>query len=113
LSAETGQRMVEKVGEINGAIRGTVTAAEEMSGSEESNLRYLDQVTGELMQGLTGSLDELTETTRQLQHDVRVTQADIQEIVLSLQFQARADQMLDHLQAELDRLQRTAHETQP
>ncbi|WP_347881189.1 methyl-accepting chemotaxis protein [Pseudomonas sp. GD03985] len=113
LSAETGQRMVEKVGEINGAIRGTVTAAEEMSGSEESNLRYLDQVTGELMQGLTGSLDELTETTRQLQHDVRVTQADIQEIVVSLQFQDRADQMLDHLQADLDRLQRTAHETQP
>ncbi|WP_289535062.1 methyl-accepting chemotaxis protein [Pseudomonas sp. SO81] len=113
LSAETGQRMVEKVGEINGAIRGTVTAAEELSGSEESNLRYLDQVTGELMQGLTGSLDELTETTRRLQQDVRVTQADIQEIVVSLQFQDRADQMLDHLQADLHRLQRTAQEDQP
>ncbi len=113
LSAETGQRMVEKVGEINGAIRGTVTAAEEMSGSEESNLRYLDQVTGELMQGLSGSLDELTETTRQLQQDMRVTQADIQEIVVGLQFQDRADQMLDHLQIDLDRLRQATDQPHP
>ena len=113
LSAETGQRMVEKVGEINGAIRGTVTAAEEMSASEESNLRYLDQATGELMQGLSGSLDELTETTHQLQQDVRVTQADIQEIVVGLQFQDRADQMLDHLQSDLERLRQTSQEAKP
>ncbi|WP_233787842.1 methyl-accepting chemotaxis protein, partial [Pseudomonas yangonensis] len=48
LSAETGQRMGEKVGESNQAIRATVTAAEERSGGEKSNLDYLDRVAGEV-----------------------------------------------------------------
>ena len=113
LSAETGQRMVEKVGEINGAIRATVTAAGEMSASEESNLNYLDQVTGELMHNLASNLDGLTETTRRLQQDVRATQADIQEIVVSLQFQDRTDQMLDHLQIDLDRLRQASQQEHP
>ncbi|MEO4046461.1 methyl-accepting chemotaxis protein [Pseudomonas sp. CAU 1711] len=113
LSAETGQRMVEKVSEINAAIRGTVTAAEEMSVSEDSNLQYLDQVTGELMSSLSGNLAELSETTRLLQQDLRITQADIQQIVVGLQFQDRADQMLDHLQADLHRLEGTTAEPHP
>jgi len=113
LSAETGQRMVEKVSEINGAIRTTVTAAAELSSSEESNLRYLDEVAGAVMQGLSSNLEELTLTTRQLQQDARTTQADIQEIIVSLQFQDRADQMLDHLQLDLDRMQQAIRDQAP
>ncbi|MEN0107709.1 MAG: methyl-accepting chemotaxis protein, partial [Pseudomonas sp.] len=63
LSAETGQRMVEKVGEINRAIQSTVGAADQLSASEENNLRYLDQVAGEIMQGLSANLDELTSSS--------------------------------------------------
>ncbi|WP_212630156.1 methyl-accepting chemotaxis protein [Pseudomonas sp. KB-10] len=110
LSAETGQRMGEKVGEINQAIRATVTAAEELSGSEKSNLDYLDQVAGEVMQRLSANLDELSSSSLQLQQDARTTQADIQEIIVSLQFQDRTDQMLDHLQIDLDRLQKAVRE---
>ncbi|MEN0107710.1 MAG: chemotaxis protein, partial [Pseudomonas sp.] len=39
-----------------------------------------------------------------LQQDTRVTQGDIQEIIVSLQFQDRSDQMLDHLQSDVQRL---------
>ncbi len=104
LSAETGQRMVEKVGEINQAIRSTVTAADELSSSEEANLRYLDEVAGEVMQGLSANLQELTLTSDQLQQDARMVQGDIREIIVGLQFQDRSDQMLDHLQLDLQRL---------
>ncbi|MHA6493923.1 methyl-accepting chemotaxis protein [Pseudomonas borbori] len=113
LSAETGQRMVEKVGEINKAIRSTVSAADELSSNEVNNLRYLDQVAGEIMQSLSGNLESLTETSRDLQQGARTTQADIQEIVVSLQFQDRTDQMLDHLQLDLERLQRAVEQQDP
>ncbi|MBD9481997.1 chemotaxis protein [Pseudomonas sp. PDM14] len=113
LSAETGQRMVEKVGEINRAIRSTVTAASELSSSEESNLRYLDQVAGEIMQGLSSNLSELEDTSRELQQDTRMTRGDIQEIIVSLQFQDRSDQMLDHLQLDLDRLRHALQAQDP
>ncbi len=113
LSAETGQRMVEKVGEINKAISATVGAADQLSANEENNLRYLDQVTGEIMQGLSANLDELTNSSLQLQQDTRVTQGDVQEIIVSLQFQDRSDQMLDHLQSDMQRLHSALHEQDP
>lgn len=113
LSAETGQRMVEKVGEINKAIQSTVGAADQLSASEENNLRYLDQVAGQIMQGLSANLEELTASSLELQQDTRVTQGDIQEIIVSLQFQDRSDQMLDHLQSDVQRLQSALHAQDP
>ncbi|PKM00665.1 MAG: chemotaxis protein [Gammaproteobacteria bacterium HGW-Gammaproteobacteria-9] len=104
LSAETGHDMDQKVGEINQAISATVSAAEELSNTEQSNLHYLDEVTGEVMQGLSASLEELADTSLLLQQDTRHTQADIEEIVVNLQFQDRTDQMLDHLQQDMQRL---------
>ncbi|KIV71063.1 methyl-accepting chemotaxis protein [Pseudomonas sp. SLBN-26] len=113
LSAETGQRMVEKVGEINQAIRGTVNAAAELSSSEENNLRYLDQVAGEIMKDLGANLDELAESAIALQQDARTTQGDIQQIIVGMQFQDRTDQMLDHLQHDIERLRQAVQSQDP
>nr|WP_272890472.1 methyl-accepting chemotaxis protein [Stutzerimonas stutzeri] len=104
LSAETGQRMGSKVSEINQAIRATVTAADELTASERDNLSYLDSVAGDVMQGLGQSLNELSATSLQLQQETRATQATVEEIVVSLQFQDRTDQMIDHLQHDMQRL---------
>ncbi|WP_167468808.1 methyl-accepting chemotaxis protein [Stutzerimonas zhaodongensis] len=104
LSAETGHRMGSKVSEINQAIRATVTAADELTTSERDNLSYLDTVAGDVMHGLGQSLNELSVTSLQLQQETRVTQGTIEEIVVSLQFQDRTDQMLDHLQHDMQRL---------
>lgn len=104
LSAETGQRMGDKVGEINQAIHSTVSAAQQMAGNEQSNLEYLDQIAGKVMQSLNLNLTELSDTSALLQQDARTTQTDIEQIVVGLQFQDRTDQMLDHLQNDLQRL---------
>ena len=106
LSAETGQRMSEKVKEINQAIRATVVAAEELGSSETHNLAYLDQATGKVMTDLGGDLERLCATSGELQQETRQTRASIEQIVVNLQFQDRTDQMLDHLQHDLQRLQR-------
>lgn len=104
LSAETGQGMGEKVGEINAAIRGTVAAAQELGVSEQSNLSYLNAVGADVMERLSSNLNALSSSAESLQQDARHTQHDIQSILVSLQFQDRTDQMLDHLQADIQRL---------
>ncbi|KAF1072979.1 MAG: Methyl-accepting chemotaxis protein McpA [Pseudomonas citronellolis] len=104
LSAETGQRMVGKVGEINQAIHATVSAAQELGSREEDNLRYLDDVTGDILRNLSGNLSELSHSAAELQNDARTTQADIQEIIVGLQFQDRTDQILDHVHGDMTRL---------
>lgn len=104
LSAETGHGMGEKVNEINHAIHSTVAAAEELGISEQNNLEFLDQAVTQVMSRLGENLTELAESSRSLQSDARDTRHDVQEIMVSLQFQDRTDQMLDHVQADLQSL---------
>ncbi|OOV95754.1 chemotaxis protein [Pseudomonas sp. MF6396] len=101
LSAETGQSMDAKVGEINQSIQSSIDAATVLGSEEQANLRELEQVLDEVISDLGGNLDALDGASRALQQDARATQADIHAIMVSLQFQDRADQMLDHLQADL------------
>jgi methyl-accepting chemotaxis protein len=104
LSAQTGQKMTAKVADINRAIHATVTAADQLAESEQGNLLYLDEVAGQVMQDLGSSLTDLSSSSLALQEDARHTQAGIEEIVVNLQFQDRTDQMLDHLQEDMQRL---------
>ncbi|NWA01879.1 methyl-accepting chemotaxis protein [Pseudomonas gingeri] len=104
LSAETGQGMDAKVGEINHAIQTTIGAAAELGTSEQANLDFLNRSVTQVMARLGDNLNELTDASRALQQDARDTQADIQAIMVSLQFQDRTDQMLDHVQADLAHL---------
>ena len=104
LSAETGQSMDAKVGEINQSIQSSIDAAAALAREEQANLRELEQVLDEVISGLGGNLDALDGASRALQQDARATQSDIHAIMVSLQFQDRADQMLDHLQLDLQQL---------
>ena len=50
------------------------------------------------------NLNQLSDASHALQHDARETQHDIQAIMVSLQFQDRTDQMLEHVQTDLQNL---------
>ncbi|BAP40909.1 methyl-accepting chemotaxis protein [Pseudomonas sp. 21LCFQ010] len=104
LSAETGQGMDIKVEEINHAIQSTISAAAELGESERSNLAFLDASVKTVMSHLEDNLNELSGASHTLQRDARDTQQDIQAIMISLQFQDRADQMLDHVQSDQQQL---------
>ena len=101
LSAQTGRSMDGKVGEINQAIQSSIEAANELSREEQHNLARLEEVLGEVISGLASNLDELDAASRNLQDNARSTQSDIHAVMVALQFQDRADQMLDHLQTDL------------
>ncbi len=101
LSAETGRSMDSKVGEINQAIQSSIEAANELSTEEQQNLARLEQVLSEVINGLGDNLDALDAASRNLQGNARSTQDDIHAVMVALQFQDRADQMLDHLQIDL------------
>ena len=104
LSAETGQSMDSKVGEINQAIQSSIESANELNAEEQQNLARLEQVLGEVINGLGSNLDALDAASRNLQDNARSTQGDIHAVMVALQFQDRADQMLDHLQTDLQQL---------
>ena len=104
LSAETGLAMDDKVNEITHAIASTIAAAAELGTSEQSNLDFLNQSVTNVMGRLGDNLNQLSDASHALQHDARETQHDIQAIMVSLQFQDRTDQMLEHVQTDLQNL---------
>lgn len=109
LSAETGQGMDTKVEEINQAIQFTITAAAELGASERNNLDFLNDSVTQVMARLGENLNELSDSSQALQRDARDTQRDIHSIMVNLQFQDRADQMLDHVQADQQQLLDALH----
>lgn len=113
LSAETGQGMDAKVVEINRAISSTIAAAAALGDSERSNLEFLDGSVKQVMSHLENNLNELSSASQSLQRDARDTQHDIQAIMVNLQFQDRADQMLDHVQSDQQQLLDALHEQDP
>lgn len=104
LSAETGQGMDAKVGEINHAIQDTIAAAAELGNSEQSSLDFLNRSVSDVMARLGDNLNQLSDVSGALQREARDTQHDIQAIMVNLQFQDRTDQMLDHVQLDLRQL---------
>ncbi|RMQ45384.1 Methyl-accepting chemotaxis sensory transducer [Pseudomonas cichorii] len=109
LSAETGQGMDTKVEEINKAIQSTIEAAAELGTSERNNLDFLNDSVTQVMARLGDNLNELSDSSHALQRDARDTQTDIHAIMVNLQFQDRADQMLDHVQADQQQLLSALH----
>ncbi|MFJ4144570.1 methyl-accepting chemotaxis protein [Pseudomonas sp. NPDC089734] len=109
LSAETGQGMDSKVEEINHAIQASIAAAAELGASERSNLDFLNDSVSQVMARLGENLNELSDSSHALQRDARDTQTDIHAIMVNLQFQDRADQMLDHIQADQQQLLNALH----
>lgn len=113
LSAETGQGMDTKVGEINHAIQSTIAAAAELGTSEQSNLDFLNRSVTQVMAHLGDNLNQLSDASGVLQREARETQHDIQAIMVNLQFQDRTDQMLDHVQLDLLQLLDAIREQDP
>jgi methyl-accepting chemotaxis protein len=113
LSAETGQGMDAKVGEINHAIQSTIAAAAELGSSEQSNLDFLEHSVSQVMMDLGDNLNQLSDASGALRRDARDTQHDIRAIMVSLQFQDRTDQMLDHVQMDLQQLLEAIRQQDP
>ena len=74
------------------------------SSSEQNNLDFLNRSVTEVMARLGDNLNQLSAASGALQRDARDTQQDIQAVMVSLQFQDHTDQMLDHVQVDLQQL---------
>jgi methyl-accepting chemotaxis protein len=104
LSSETGKKMTEKVGIINGAITSACHISEQSSLSDNEAVDRSEQTIHGVLgrfQHLTGRLSASAELLQQAGGGIR---DEIQELLVSLQFQDRVSQILNHVCRELDRL---------
>ena len=103
-SGETGSRIADKVSSIETAMNETSEAAVSLSATDDRNMASLRETKDSLFSRFEEAVGHLEQSSNSLEDNTREVKQTIQAITVSLQFQDRIEQILDHVQSDLHRL---------
>lgn len=109
-SGETGAQIADKVGAIEQAMNETSNAASSLSEADERNMASLRETKDSLFSRFEEAVSQLESSSRALEDDNREVKRTIQSITVSLQFQDRIEQILEHVHSDLLRLHDGVHD---
>lgn len=105
LSAETGKKMSAKVATIDEALKSVGSQAGALSASETERtseaLKLLDASVGDF----AAASDRLNSINLRLQEDGNAVERELFQTLIALQSQDRVNQMVDHVQQDLARME--------
>ncbi|WP_349558076.1 methyl-accepting chemotaxis protein [Marinobacter sp. NFXS9] len=102
-SGEAGAQMAEKAQAITGAMSRTGDAASRMTESDDHNVALLTETTDTVFQRFEIAVGDLTAVADRLEQGAVDVRGVVEGITMSLQFQDRMEQILDHVQSDLER----------
>lgn len=97
MSSATGKNMAEKVNVINDTIGKASEIAESSSIEDEAVLQSSETGIEEVLTRFTGIVEKLTESSVIMQEEGDGIKREIEDMLVSLQFQDRTSQMLTHV----------------
>ena len=103
-SGETGRDIGKKIEAITAAIQATINAAERLVQHDESNLQLLDRSVNEVTERLGEEINLLHDAGHRLHLLSCETENNIEQIIIKLQFQDRVNQILYHLQTDMNNI---------
>ena len=104
LSGETGARMAERVGMINGAIVATRQVAEATAAQDDADTLQSQQKIAQVLADLHGTTTAIVGASEALRAESRGIKQEINEALVQLQFQDRVSQIMTHVKANIERL---------
>lgn len=111
LSSETGKKMSEKVNVINAAMVGACKVAEEASAHDAQSIKNSESTVQNVIGRFGGVATRLSESTEILQKTNNSIGVEVNEMLVSLQFQDRVSQILAHVRADMQKLETHLQET--
>lgn len=106
LSSDTGKKMTEKVGVISEAIHSASRISEASSQSDSEAINRSEQTIRGVLAGFREVTTRLAGSSEMLQGESNGIRDQIAELLVALQFQDRVSQILSHVRANLDKLNR-------
>lgn len=97
MSGETGKKIREKVDLVNSAIQKSLNASNQFEQEDEHMVSAAEQVIGDFLTRFEGAAGELNQAYAELQNESRNISQEISEVIVSLQFQDRTSQILNHV----------------
>ena len=105
LSSDTGKKMSEKVGVINAAMVGACKVAEEASAQDAQSIKNSESAVHNVIGRFGGVATRLSESTEMLQKENNGIGIEINEVLVSLQFQDRVSQILTQVRGNMQKLE--------
>ncbi|WDE06422.1 hypothetical protein SG34_005745 [Thalassomonas viridans] len=103
-SSETGSSMSRKVDDINVAVETALAVVQSGAGEAETVLEDSREKLGKMIAGFQQATGKMSGPTEPVQHDKAALLKDIADILVSLQFQDRASQVLTHTSDFMQRI---------
>ena len=101
-SADTGSRISKTVDDINSAMTSALQVAKDTSQTDGDSINNSAQYIEKVLTDIESTLNSFKENTQTLTQSNEQIQAEIYNVITSLQFQDRVTQMLEHAEHNLD-----------
>lgn len=106
ISAETGQTISVRVNEITDVVKETLRAAQKAN----TNDRAILLKSGNLVKDVLGHVQDLGDAAETMRHQGEIIRNDVENLIVTLQYQDRVSQMLAVLDRDISKLVTTYEE---
>ncbi|MEY3125747.1 MAG: hypothetical protein RLZZ573_2267 [Pseudomonadota bacterium] len=100
-SAETGVRIGERVSQIAAIMHATMTAAELSTISD----KHVVTMAGTIVEDVLQHIQKMATSAESMRRNGKIIRAEIEKLLIAMQFQDRVSQVLTIVRADMDRLQ--------
>ncbi len=102
-SAETGKRIGERVGQIASVMHTTLGTAEEATQQDKNAV----SLSGQLVEHVLGHVRKLGDTADAMNQHGMVVRAEVEQLLIAMQFQDRVSQILEGAHSNMQRMEET------
>jgi methyl-accepting chemotaxis protein len=104
MSGEAGKRIGQTVGIINKAIIDTLHTADDFAKLDEATMGQAKSVVQVVLEKFSAAAGRLVESSELVQNESRGVRTEVEDVLVSMQFQDRVGQILSHIQADMTKL---------
>jgi len=101
MSAETGRRMGERVKNVSSVMKTALATADRASIQDSKVL----EISGAVVRDVLSHVETMGDSAKQMREHGNVIRGNIEELIVSLQFQDRIAQMLDVVRSDISKMQ--------
>lgn len=103
-SGETGKRIRETVDTVSAAIAQALKLSEQFATNEATAMGSSRQTAERIIGNFNATAQSLNDSLQHLQQERHEVEADVSDVLVSLQFQDRVHQILDQVLSDMDRM---------
>lgn len=104
-SGETGARISERIEQVNATLQSTLQQTRDFAEQDAEILQQSEKTINSVISNYNSKGQSLIQSMQQLEEDSQNVRKDIDSVLVSLQFQDRVGQMIQHVIDDMTRMQ--------